>query len=246
MAYNGQAQIAFQTGFNDALFGRPNNNPYDISVVGESHQAYEEGYAQGLISDEPPRGPKGDTGDTGATGAAGPAGADGADGADGAAGGITQLTGDVIAGPGTGSQVASATSVMITGQTLAAALAGIDTMLLQQGGNLREATISQLQVFMQANLTIPNDHTALTNIGVNTHAQIDTHIADVANPHVVTIALLDDVTLTAPAVDDVLQFDGADWLNVPGALLGGASNLDGGASDTNYGGTVGIDGGDST
>jgi hypothetical protein len=32
------------------------------------------------------------------------------------------------------------------------------------------------------------DHTAIANIGTNTHAQIDTHIVDVANPHAVTAA----------------------------------------------------------
>ena len=83
MAYSGQARIAFETGFNDALFGRDNANPYDSSVVGKSWTAYEDGYAVGLISDTPPRGPKGDTGDTGpagADGSPGPAGTDGADG----------------------------------------------------------------------------------------------------------------------------------------------------------------------
>ena len=34
----------------------------------------------------------------------------------------------------------------------------------------------------------PSDHTLLTNIGVNTHAQVDSHIASTANPHGVTKA----------------------------------------------------------
>lgn len=83
MAYSGQRKIAFDTGFNDALFGRDRNNPYDPSVVLGSWQAYEEGYEQGLISDIPPRGPQGDQGDTGPQGPPAAAGAPGADGADG-------------------------------------------------------------------------------------------------------------------------------------------------------------------
>ncbi len=34
----------------------------------------------------------------------------------------------------------------------------------------------------------PNDHTLLANIGANSHAAIDTHVASRANPHVVTKA----------------------------------------------------------
>jgi hypothetical protein len=78
-----QRKIAFDAGFNDALFGRPSDNPYDQSVVGGSYAAYEEGYELGLISDTPPRGPKGDTGDTGPAGGTGSSGSDGVDGADG-------------------------------------------------------------------------------------------------------------------------------------------------------------------
>ena len=80
MAYSGQRRLAFDTGFNDALFGRVNDNPYDISVVAGSHAAYEEGYTLGLISDIPPRGPKGDKGDTGDKGDKGDTGAAGAGG----------------------------------------------------------------------------------------------------------------------------------------------------------------------
>lgn len=83
MAYSGQRRLGFETGFNDALFGRPNDNPYDQVVVGGSYQAYEEGYEQGLISSQPPRGPQGDQGDTGATGASGASGAAGSNGANG-------------------------------------------------------------------------------------------------------------------------------------------------------------------
>ena len=49
--------------------------------------------------------------------------------------------------------------------------------------------------------TDTTDHVALTNIGTNTHAQIDTHIADTSNPHSVTAVqvgamteVLDDTT----------------------------------------------------
>jgi hypothetical protein len=83
MAYSGQRKIAFDTGFNDALFGRDRNNPYDQNVVGGSYQAYEEGYELGLISDVPPRGPQGEQGDTGPAGPSGSSGSDGADGVDG-------------------------------------------------------------------------------------------------------------------------------------------------------------------
>lgn len=83
MAYSGQRRIAFETGFNDALFGRPSDNPYDQGVVGGSYQAYEEGFELGGISEQPPRGPKGDQGDPGVQGDPGSPGVNGSAGADG-------------------------------------------------------------------------------------------------------------------------------------------------------------------
>ncbi len=83
MAYSGQRRIAFDHGFNDALFGRDRDNPYNQSVVGGSWQAYEEGYELGLISDTPPRGPQGEQGEKGDTGSPGANGANGLDGIDG-------------------------------------------------------------------------------------------------------------------------------------------------------------------
>ena len=80
MAYSGQRRIAFDHGFNDALFGRDRNNPYNQPVVGGSWQAYEEGYELGLISDVPPRGPQGEQGDKGDTGTSGASGVSGTDG----------------------------------------------------------------------------------------------------------------------------------------------------------------------
>lgn len=83
MAYSGQSKIAFDHGFNDGLYGRDRDNPYNPSVVGKSYQAYEEGYEEGLLSDVPPRGPRGEQGEAGPPGPTGAPGQDGAAGADG-------------------------------------------------------------------------------------------------------------------------------------------------------------------
>jgi hypothetical protein len=83
MAYSGQAQIAFERGFNDSLFGRDRNNPYDPNIVGKSYQAYDEGYDEGLLSDTPPRGPRGEQGEQGPAGPTGSPGSNGTNGADG-------------------------------------------------------------------------------------------------------------------------------------------------------------------
>jgi hypothetical protein len=99
LAYSGQRRLGFETGFNDALFGRPADNPYDQAVVGGSYQAYDEGYELGLISDTPPRGPRGETG---ATGAAGPTGSSGTNGSNGV-NGTSVYSGNGAPGAGLGS-----------------------------------------------------------------------------------------------------------------------------------------------
>ena len=98
MAYSGQRRLAFEAGFNDALFGRPSANPYDIDVVAGSYQAYEEGYANGLISDVPPRGPQGEQGEKGDSGSSGAPGSNGLNGVDG----TSILTGSGAPGAGLG------------------------------------------------------------------------------------------------------------------------------------------------
>ena len=60
-------------------------------------------------------------------------------------------------------------------------------------------------------------HQNLSGAGTNTHAQIDTHIADTANPHTTTIANLDDTTITSAARGDILAFDGSGWVEAQAA-----------------------------
>lgn len=75
------------------------------------------------------------------------------------------------------------------------------------------ANNEQVAVFIRYTSAGVTDHTDLTSIGVNTHDQIDTHIASTANPHGTTVANLTDTTITAPAADEVLTWDGAAWVN---------------------------------
>ena len=75
----------------------------------------------GATGTQGPQGIKGDTGATGTTGAQGPKGDQGIQGIQGPAGtpGLTQLTGEVTAGPGTGSQVATIASNAVVAAKIA-------------------------------------------------------------------------------------------------------------------------------
>lgn len=60
-------------------------------------------------------------------------------------------------------------------------------------------------------------HTALSDIGTNTHAQIDTHIADASDPHGSTLT---QTTITAGTVTITTDQDTDDTVYVPQVLHG--------------------------
>ncbi len=59
-----------------------------------------------------------------------------------------------------------------------------DEFAVNQSGVTRRANTSQVATAIEPGI----DHTTIQNIGTNSHAQIDTHIADVTNPHSVSKA----------------------------------------------------------
>jgi hypothetical protein len=79
-------------------------------------------------------------------------------------------------------------------------------------------------------------HTALTDIGTNSHATIDSHIASTSNPHSVTASQVGNGTAqwnadklrgvnidaTTPTTNQVLQYNGTDW--APATFSGGLSS----------------------
>ncbi len=61
-------------------------------------------------------------------------------------------------------------------------LAGTDEAAFNQSGVTRRGSVSQFGSAIEGDI----DHTAIQNIGVNSHTTIDAHLADLANPHAVT------------------------------------------------------------
>lgn len=72
------------------------------------------------------------------------------------------------------------------------------------------------------------DHNDLVNIGVNTHADIDTHIASTTNPHSTSIANLIDTTITSPNDQDLLFYNTtvSKWVNGQISRLSAVSATD--------------------
>ena len=70
--------------------------------------------------------------------------------------------------------------------------AGVDHGSLANTHNLT-TDINHASITNTHNLTTDVDHTAITNKGTNTHDQIDAHIADTSNPHLVEHDDLSDV-----------------------------------------------------
>lgn len=70
----------------------------------------------------------------------------------------------------------------ISGLPAASTLELTDEAAFNQAGVTRRGTVSQLPAAIEGSI----DHTAIVNIGVNTHTAIDGHLANVSNPHVVT------------------------------------------------------------
>lgn len=112
----------------------------------------------------------------------------------------------------------------ITAITAKTPLASADELILEDSA---AAFVKKAVTF--GNLEGSIDHANIQNVGSNTHAQIDTHIASTSNPHSVTAAQVGntsaqwnadklqgvDITITSITDNEILQFDSGsgDWIN---------------------------------
>lgn len=91
-----------------------------------------------------------------------------------------------IASSGGGSQNVFST-IAVSGQSDVVADSTTDTLTLAAGSNITLTTNAGTDTITIASTGGgTTDHTALSNIGTNTHAQIDSHLASTSNPHSVT------------------------------------------------------------
>lgn len=80
------------------------------------------------------------------------------------------------------------------------------------GGNfitlgVDESDVNHNSLLNTHNLTTDIDHTLISNIGVNTHPQIDTHLSSTSNPHSVTFSQVGAIEDTS----DVIKDTHIDW-----------------------------------
>jgi len=109
----------------------------------------------------------------------------------------------------------------VTGTTTGVALTNLDDVALGSPITDQVLTFNGTNWVNQTPESGITDHTLLSNIGTNTHAQIDTHISD-TTIHFSTLDGLSDVVFGSPITDEVLTFNGTNWVNAP--LTGEANN----------------------
>jgi len=134
----------------------------------------------------------------------------------------------------------------VTGQDITASIkaSSIDETKLDASVNASlDLADSSVQPGDLSTVATSGDHTDLSNIGANTHQQIDSHIASTDNPHSVTLAQVGGVTASDVSVleiDTATYDDVQDWLNSTqsaGKISGGTITDNGDGTATVAAGT---------